>query len=131
MFRRFLGDPLFAFVVVGAAVFLADVLWQEGTSDAVVVTQGDVDLLAELWSSRMGRPPNPTELQDLVDTHVTEEVMVREARRLGLDRSDPIIRRRLAQKLTFLVEDLAALEPPGEQELRTWFEARRGEAERR
>jgi len=131
MFRRFLRDPLFAFVVIGAAVFLADVLWQEGASDAVVVTQGDVDLLAELWNSRMGRPPNPVELQDLVHTHVTEEVMVREARRLGLDRSDPIIRRRLAQKLTFLVEDLAALEPPGEQELRSWFEARRDEYESR
>ena len=128
---RFVRDPLFAFVVIGAAVFLADLLWQERVSDAVVVTQGDVDLLAELWSSRMGRPPNPAELQDLVDTHVTEEVMVREARRLGLDRSDPIIRRRLAQKLTFLVEDLAALEPPGEQELQTWFEARRGEYESR
>ena len=125
MLSRFFRDPLFAFVVIGAAVFLADVLWQQGAEDAVVVTQGDVDLLAELWSSRTGRPPTEVELQGLVDNHVTEEVMVREARRLGLDRSDPIIRRRLAQKLTFLVEDLASLEPPGEQELRTWFEARR------
>ena len=131
MVSRFLRDPLFAFVLLGGAVFLADVLWQEGASDAVVVTQGDVDLLAELWSSRMGRPPTAEELDGLVDTHVTEEVMVREARRLGLDRSDPIIRRRLAQKLTFLVEDLAALEPPEERELQTWFEARRDDYESR
>ena len=125
MVSRFFRDPLFAFVVIGAAVFLADVLWQERASDAVVVTQGDVDLLAELWSSRTGRPPTAEELEGLVDNHVTEEVMVREARRLGLDR------RRLAQKLTFLVEDLAALEPPVEQDLRTWFEARRDEYENR
>ena len=128
---RFVRDPLFAFVVIGAVVFLADVLWREGSSEAVVVTQGDVDLLAELWASRTGRPPTEVELDGLVDTHVREEVMVREARRLGLDRNDPIIRRRLAQKLTFLVEDLAGLNPPEEEELRTWFEGRRGEYESR
>ncbi len=126
---RLVRDPLFAFVLIGGAVFLADALWQGRSEDRVVVTAGDVNLLAELWASGTGRPPTSGELDSLVENHITEERMVREARRLGLDRNDSIIRRRLAQKLTFLVEDLAGLDPATEEELRTWFEARRGQYE--
>ena len=46
----------------------------------------------------------------------------REAKRLGLDQGDAIIRRRLAQKLSFLSEDVATLDAPSAEELTTYFE---------
>src|SRR5215207_2272969 len=52
-----------------------------------------------------------------------EEVLCREAKALGLDRDDTIIRRRLAQKMEFLVADVATLTTPSEEELRTFFAA--------
>ena len=52
-----------------------------------------------------------------------EEVLYREALALGLDKDDTIVRRRMAQKIQFLVED-AAREPPRE-ELATWYLANR------
>ena len=63
-----------------------------------------------------------TELDGLINAHVREEILVREARNLGLDDNDVIIRRRLAQKLTFLTEDLALLEPPTDAESIEFFQ---------
>jgi hypothetical protein len=64
-------------------------------------------------------------LRDLVSTYVNEELLAREARALELDLSDTVVRRRLAQKLTFLVEDTTRLAEPREDEVRRYFQAQR------
>ena len=116
-----LRDPLFAFLLIGVAVFAVSA-WLRGGDDRVIaIPQAQVDRLSMLWETQMGRPPSDSELTALIDDHVREEVMVREAMRLGLDQEDAIIRRRLAQKLSFLTEDIATLEPPTEEELKGYF----------
>ena len=67
------------------------------------------------------RPPTEAELKGLIDDHVKEEIATREAVGMGLDRDDAIIRRRLRQKLEFLVEDVAASSPPTDAELEEWM----------
>jgi hypothetical protein len=62
-------------------------------------------------------------MKPLVETLVREELLAREARSLGLDRDDTIVRRRLAQKLAFLVEDTARIADPDERQLRAFQEA--------
>jgi len=52
-------------------------------------------------------------------------VLAREAVRLGLDRDDVIVRRRLAQKMAFVSDDLAVVAEPSEAELREYFDAHR------
>jgi parvulin-like peptidyl-prolyl isomerase len=74
---------------------------------------------ARVWH----RPPTGAELKGLVDDHVKEEIATREAMAMGLDRDDTIIRRRLRQKLEFLVEDAAEQAPPTEAELQAWLDA--------
>jgi hypothetical protein len=44
--------------------------------------------------------------RDWLERFVREEALVREARRLGLDQEDDLIRRRLVQKMEFLAEDM-------------------------
>ena len=56
-------------------------------------------------------------MNDLVSRLVEENLLAREARALGLDQNDTIVRRRLAQKLNFLVEDTSRIADPGEDEL--------------
>ncbi len=57
---------------------------------------------------------------------VEDEILYREAIRLGLDKNDNIVRQRLIQKVLFLAEDLAGVSrAPTEQELRGFFEATR------
>jgi hypothetical protein len=46
----------------------------------------------------------PAVRRDWIDRYVREEALVREARFLGLDREDELIRRRLVQQMEFLVE---------------------------
>ena len=53
-----------------------------------------------------------------------EEIFYREAVRRGLDDGDVLVRRRLAQKLSFLIEDLAAVEEPSDDALRASIGAR-------
>ncbi len=57
------------------------------------------------------------------DDLVNEELLAREAQAMGLGENDTIIRRRLAQKLKFLVEDTSRLAEPTDSELRQYFEA--------
>jgi parvulin-like peptidyl-prolyl isomerase len=68
------------------------------------------------------RPPTQEEMQGLVDDYVREEVLYREAKAMGLDQDDIIVRRRMRQKFEFLSEDLAARSgPPNEQELEAYL----------
>ena len=123
--RRWLRDPLLVFAAVGVAVFAVDQLWQGDDSRAIVVTAEQQAQMAALWEAQAGRPPTDDERRSLVADHAREEMLVREAKRLGLDEHDAIVRRRLAQKLTFLAEDVAALAPPEEAALRRYFDANR------
>jgi peptidyl-prolyl cis-trans isomerase C len=62
-------------------------------------------------------------MQGLVEAKVREEVLYREALALGLGlgQDDTIVKRRLAQKLEFLTEDISAIRDPTPQELEAWF----------
>jgi parvulin-like peptidyl-prolyl isomerase len=53
---------------------------------------------------------------------VKEEILYREGLALGLDKDDEIVRRRMAQKMQFLAEDVAAQHAPTDAELRAWFD---------
>jgi peptidyl-prolyl cis-trans isomerase C len=59
----------------------------------------------------------------LIKQYLREMVLYREAVAMGLDRGDTVIRRRLAQKLEFLSQDLISPQPPTEEELHAYFEA--------
>ena len=123
--RRGLRDPLFAFLLIGTAVFVLEDVWRGDASRTIVVSREQADRLAELWHAQMERPPTAQELAALIEDRVREEILVREARRLRLDEDDVIVRRRLAQKVSFLSEDVATLEPPEEEELERYFETHR------
>ena len=84
--------------------------------DRVVVDETDVARLTEQFQCTSMRPPTRKELEGLAEDFVKEEVLYREAVALGLDRDDPIMRRRMRQKMEFLNADLteqAAAEPAG------------------
>jgi len=61
-------------------------------------------------------------MRSLIDARVREEILYREALAFGLDKDDTIVRRRMAQKMEFLFEDVAALREPTADELSAWFE---------
>jgi hypothetical protein len=67
------------------------------------------------------RLPTTEEMRGLVDNKIREEILYREALALGLDQGDTIVKRRLAQKMEFLTEDVSAVRDPEANELKAWF----------
>lgn len=125
--KRLVKEPLLHFLLLGIVLFGAYGVLQPAPEEesgrplTVELTADDLRQLAVMWLAQ-GRPaPTPEQMRHLVDQKVTEEILAREAVALGLDRDDQIIKRRLAQKMDFLLADLAALDPPTEDELRAWF----------
>jgi hypothetical protein len=108
-----LGEPLLHFFVLGAVIF-AVYAWLGGPdpgSRRIRVERGAQQSLAAAFERAWRRPPTPAELAGLVDDHVREEILVREARALGLEQGDAIVRRRLRQKVELLAAGFGA---PGE-----------------
>jgi len=58
----------------------------------------------------------------MVENKVQQEILYREALAMGLDRDDEIVKRRMAQKMQFLAEDVAGAREPTTGELKSWFE---------
>jgi len=124
--RGFLGEPLLHFVLIGALIFaVSNLLHPTGAgadqASRIVLTQDDLRQMAVQWLAQGRPPPTPADMRALVEQRVSEEILFREAQALGLDKGDEIIKRRLAQKMNFLAEDIAALQDPGEGLLREWF----------
>ena len=125
---KLLREPLLHFAVAGVVLFSA-YAWLNGSRPAsdgvepVRIGAGEIHWLKETYSSQWLRPPDASELQGLVTDLVNEELLAREAQAMGLGEDDTIIRRRLAQKLKFLVEDTSRLAEPTDAELRQYFEA--------
>ncbi|WP_371395894.1 peptidyl-prolyl cis-trans isomerase [Fretibacter rubidus] len=92
-------------------------------SYSIVVTVPQVERMVGLWTKTWGRPPSDQELQGLVRDHIKEEIYYREARRLGLEQNDVVIRRRLRQKMEFLSADIIDDVIPDEATLRAYYNA--------
>ncbi|NOX50535.1 MAG: peptidyl-prolyl cis-trans isomerase [Gammaproteobacteria bacterium] len=120
---RWLRDPLLFFLLVGAGLFIvANTFSDDDISYHVEVTQADLNRLTDQWSMQMRRPPTTQELTGLLEQFVKEEIYYREARRIGLETNDTIVRRRLVQKLTFLTEDIATATPQDEASLNQYYQ---------
>ncbi len=124
---RLLREPLVWFLLIGAGLFALNAwrgdVFAEVSPDAVVVTQGRIENLAAVFAKVWGRPPTPTEMQGLVRDFVLEEALMREGVKIGLDQDDTIIRRRIRQKMEFVVDDLLDLTQPSESDLEEWLVA--------
>lgn len=127
--NNFFKEPLLHFLIAGVVVFALYGLVNNGTNAElkeermVRISAGQVEWLTQTWARQKGRPPNEDELQGMVAGYLKEELLAREARELQLDQNDTIVRRRLAQKMEFMVQDTAQLAEPGEEELRQLFES--------
>lgn len=117
-------EPLVHFLLIGAGFFL---FWHflgnriAPQTDRIIITPGHVERLAEQWTRTHLRPPSAQELAGLVEQEIDEEILFREAIAMGLDRDDLVIRRRLAVKMDFLTDDVAAMTTPTDEQLQTFL----------
>ena len=124
--KRWLREPLLHVLLIGATLFvvyyaLNPSAGQRQDSNRIAITADDLAQIRLAWMAQWRRPPTPEELRNLLDGKIREEVLFREAMALGLDKDDTIVKRRLAQKMEFVMEDASALREPADDELRRWF----------
>jgi hypothetical protein len=118
--RKLLGEPMLHFIVLGIALFAVHRQLTPGPSggrNRIVVTRGVVSDLSTQHQARWGRPPSPSELTGLVDSYIHDEILYREGVALGLDRDDPVVKRRVRQKLEVMSEEETPVGTPTDAEL--------------
>ncbi len=110
----------------------AAVLWllvpAPPTSRDIKLNGAALEALASSEAARRRQPSlSPEELAALKQRVLEDEVLYREALRLGLDRADPVLRRHLVQKMLLLAEDMAGVGgEPSETDLRRCYDAEPG-----
>nr|WP_321359293.1 peptidylprolyl isomerase [uncultured Hyphomonas sp.] len=120
-----LREPLVHFILAALAVFIAWNVVASGRVDearTIRVSGADLERLASIYTAEAGTLPSGEDMVAMVNDYVRDEALAREAKRLGLDEGDTIVTRRLAQKMTFMVADLAREETPDDAVLREWYE---------
>ena len=125
--KCWLREPLIHFLLLGAVLFAVDGYLPPArgsgpSSKQIQLSLDDLAQLALQFQAQWRREPTAQELTRLIENKVQNEVLYREALAMGLDKDDEIVKRRMAQKLQFLAEDVAAAREPTTAELKSWFE---------
>lgn len=122
---RIFREPLLHFLIIGAIIFAVYTATRPPedptTTRRIDISPAQVSAIVAQYTTVWKRPPSEQELQTLIDRVIVEEALVREARFLSLDSGDPVIRRRLAQKMQFLIESLAGAQEPDEPTLAAYY----------
>ena len=92
------------------------------SNDRIVVTPPMVAAIAREYQARWQRPPTEQELANLVQAWVREEILYREGVAQGLDRDDPVIKRRVRQKLEVIAEEQLARDAATDADLQAYLE---------
>jgi PPIC-type PPIASE domain len=77
--------------------------------------------LRETWTLQWQREPTAEELRGAVRQLLNEQLLALEAHTMRLDENDTVVRRRLAQKLNFIIEGTTRLVEPTEQALLAYY----------
>ncbi|MDB5474808.1 MAG: hypothetical protein JWP49_319 [Phenylobacterium sp.] len=119
--KRVAREPLVHFLIIGGLLFAGLQAVRAAERPTVRIGEPELNQLVAYWQMQSGRSPTKAELQAILRDRIDEELLAREGQRLGLDKDDLIIRRRLAQKMAFASEDVGAVAEPGEATLRAYY----------
>ena len=131
MIKKLSKEPLVHFIAAGLLLFLVFGFFGSSSDElnnkTIEISKGQIDLMHSHWTRQLGRPPTESELQGLIDDHIREEILMQEALKMGLDKDDIIIRRRLAQKMEFVSGDMLTVEEPTEAEIQDYYSVHKEE----
>src|SRR4029079_12250965 len=113
------------FLVLGSLLFsLTSYIRQHNDkrSREIMVDNERIGMMVMNYKTQTGEFPNKQQLDAMIDQYIREEISYREARKMGLDNDDEIIRRRLSQKFNFLQTDLTKAAHPSDKDLKKFYE---------
>jgi hypothetical protein len=125
--RRILREPLVHFLAIGALMFAvyAAVSHRNRDPGAIEVGQGQIDMMTAVFERTWQRAPTADDVKALIDDYVRDEVFYREGVAMGLEREDPLIRRRMRQKVEFLAESMNGVPEASDAALQAYLDGHR------
>ena len=121
--KKILKEPLLHFLLIGAVLFLVyNLVNTEQKENEIIIDDNLINELAAKWELMRNRQPNLQELKSLVASFIEQEILYREALAMNLDHNDEIVKRRLAQKMEFISDELAEVLQPTEEMLKEYYE---------
>lgn len=124
LWRKIVREPLVHFIVAGLALFVGgEALRGRSDNHRIVVTAERKAQLVKRYVLQFGTRPDTATLNELVKSDIHDEMLFREGLALGLDKDDEIVRRRIIQKMQFLMEDLHAPPEPALSQLDAYYRA--------
>jgi parvulin-like peptidyl-prolyl isomerase len=124
MTARIWREPLVHFLLAGLILCLASELYRRHTdTQRILMTPQREAQLARRYALQFGVAPDTATLAQLVERDIEEEILFRRGLALELDRDDEIVRRRIVQKMQFLLQDLRAPAEPDDAQLSAYYQA--------
>lgn len=117
-------NKVFIFFIIGIFLYLIDIGLNSDEDKNIYISDQEVISLINAWKSQVGREPTDDEISRIINNLVQEEILYREALNLGLEREDKIIKRRLAQKISFLKQE-SILKDFSQKEIIDFYKANR------
>ena len=124
-FKRLLSEPLVQFFILGVLLFLLTSYIRQKRdkqSHEIIVDNERIGMMVMNYKTQTGDLPNKEQLDAMIENYIREEISYREAKKIGLDKDDEIIRRRLSQKFDFLQTDLTEVAQPSDEDLKQFYE---------
>lgn len=111
------------FVLV--AVLIAVLEWQSGETTGnkeLGITDSQRAFVREQLLQAGSQGADPGNYEQALANYIDEEILYQEGLKLGLEKDDLIVKRRVVQKMRFLLEDMTPITPPTNEQLQTWLE---------
>lgn len=125
MLKRLLKEPMVYFCLIGALVYYFYIPYiseQDLTDKVVELPRSFVETRRDNFVNQYKRQPTEEELQSIIDQAVNDEILFREAWRLQLYVGDAVVKKRMIQKMKFLLEEGSATSDVSEEALKAYFQ---------
>ncbi|ETN96371.1 peptidyl-prolyl cis-trans isomerase [Zhouia amylolytica] len=123
--KNILKEPLVHFLLLGFLIFGYHYFKNKDSKleeNSIIIDNTEYDYLLNLWKKQWQREPNEQEIKAFLDQHLRQEVFYKEALMMNLDHNDIIVKRRLAQKMEAVANDLNALiKAPTDDDLKAFY----------
>lgn len=114
--RPIFRDPLFAFLLVGGALFAGYAAIEASRAEPIHYTQDIEQALVGEFEAVAGRPANQADRDRIRNQFITDELLFREAIERGMHLTDSQTKRHLTDKVRYLIAGAPA-EPNEDQSL--------------
>lgn len=121
---KILKSPVLHFILLGFVIFVVYTYLKPPDRETIRITTQTIDALVQQRQSIMQIPITPEERKVLIEGHIEDEVLLREAYKRGFDKNDYRVRKRI---LNIMRTSLSEVIPePSAAQLRAFYDQNKG-----